>query len=147
MRHIDGAALYVRSPAPMATEKRQQTILGRLEALRNARAIDDVTVTYWFRQARDSDEDPVMPSVVALEAWAEDCDVSLTPAFEHHNRSNWFTGTEDDVVSLPVICLAFLADGDICAVYPHSGPSGYQSVIDGLDKLEAEATAESYSSP
>lgn len=146
MKHVDGATLYVRTPAPMATEKRRETILGRLEALRVAGAIDDVTVTYWFRQASATDGDPVMPSVVALEAWADDHDVSLEPAFEHHARSNWFTGTNDDVVSLPVICLALLAGGDICAVYPHVGPTGYQSVMDGIDTLEAETSAERYSS-
>lgn len=130
----------------MATEKRQETILGRLEALRRLGAIDDVTVTYWFRQARAAADDPVMPSVIALEEWAADHDVELTPAFDRHDRSNWYTGTSDAVVSLPVICLALLADDEICDVYPHVGPTGYRSVIDGLDTLEAETTAKRYGS-
>lgn len=145
MKHVDGALLHLRTPAPMATEQRRETVLGRLEALRVAGAIDDVTVTYWFRQASTAGGDPVMPSVLALEAWADEHDVSLGPAFDHHARSNWFTGTDDDVVSLPVICLALLADGEICAVYPHVGPAGHQSVMDGIDTLEAETEAERHS--
>ena len=146
MQHTTTATLYVRTPAPMATEKRQETILGRLEALRRSGAIDEVTVTYWFRQARVDDADPVMPSVIALEEWASANDVELTPAFDRHDRANWYTGAADSVVSLPVICLAVFSDGEICGVYPHVGPSGHQSVVDGLDSLEAETMAKRYPS-
>lgn len=122
----------------MATEKRQETVLGRLEALCEQDVIDDVTVTYWFRQAADTDVDPIMPSVVALESWASDNDITLTPAFDRHQRSNWFTGAEDAVVNLPVICLAILEDGDIRAVFPHRSRSGHHSVMEGIEQLEAE---------
>lgn len=142
MQHDTTVTLYVRTPAPMATEKRQETILGRIEALRRAGAIDGVTVTYWFRQARVDDSDPVMPSVVALEEWASDHHVELAPAFDRHDRANWYTGAADSVVSLPVICLAVFSDGEISGVYPHVGPAGYRSVVDGLDSLEAESMAE-----
>lgn len=121
----------------MATEKRQETILGRLEALCEQNVIDDVTVTYWFRQATDHDGDPVMPSVLALESWASANGFTLAPAFDRHQRSNWFTGAEDAVVNLPVICLAVLEDGEICAVYPHRSRSGHHSVTDGIEQLEA----------
>ena len=130
-----GVTLYVRTPAPMATKERQASVLGRLDALRAAEVLDDVTVTYWVRQA--TNDDAVMPSVGALEEWAEANDVTLAPAFDRHDRSNWYTGHDDVVVSLPVICLAVFEDEDIVSVYPHRGRNGNLSVSDGLDRLEA----------
>jgi hypothetical protein len=130
--------VYVRSPAPAATEQRQETVLGRLQSLRAAGAIDDFTVTYWFRQALDRDCDPSMPAVAELEAWASDYGVSLTPAFDRHDRSNWYTGIEDTVVTLPVLCLAIYEDDELRSVYPHVCEHGPRTVADGMEQLEAQ---------
>lgn len=131
-------AVYVRTPVAAETERRQDTVLARIGSLRENGAVDDLTVTYWNRAANVTADDPTLPSVVAMEQWAAANGVTLAPAFDRHDRSCWFTGVDDSVVTLPVICLAVFENDDLVGVYPHLGPSGPQSVGDCLDRLEAE---------
>ena len=142
MTQTTRAAVYVRSPAPAATEQRQETVLARLRSLRDCGAVDEFSVTYWFRQALDRDGDPTMPAVAELEAWAEDHSVSLAPAFDRHERHNWYTGIDDAVVTLPVVCLAVYEDDELTAVYPHVCEDGPRSVADGIEQLEAQLDIE-----
>lgn len=134
-------AVYVRSPAPAATEQQQQTVLARLRSLSEAGQVDDFTVTYWFRQAIERDGEPTLSSIAELEAWATDRGLSLAPALDRHERHNWYTGVDDAVVTLPVICLAIYEDDELRGVYPHVCPEGPRSVADGLDRLEAGSLA------
>jgi hypothetical protein len=137
MTHTRRAAVYVRSPAPAATEQRQETVLARLQSLRTAGVLEDFSVTDWVRQAIDGD--PALPTVADLQAWADDHGVSLAPAFDSHDRHNWYTGIDDAVTALPVVCLALYEDDELTAVYPHVCDRGPRSVADGMEQLEAEA--------
>ena len=127
--------MYLRSPVATETERRQNSVLGRADALRQQGLVDAVPVTNWNRLS--TGVDPLETSdVEALEQWAADNDCSLAPAFDRRDRHSVITGT-DSVVTLPVVCVACWEDDELVGVYPHLGPSGHCTVADGLDRIEA----------
>lgn len=133
--HSTRLAVYLRSPVPEETERRQSYVLGRADSLRRHGLVDQVSVGYWHRLStganpRESAE------IETLERWATDRGCSLAPAFDRHERHSLFTG-DDAVVTLPVVCLAYWEDNRLLGVYPHVGPCGHCTVADGLDRIEA----------
>lgn len=135
MNHTRRVTVYLRSPVPDETERRQASVLGRTDSLRQQGLLDDVDVEYWHRlstggDAREADD------IAAMEAWAAANDCSLAPTFDRHERHSAFTG-DDSVVTLPVVCLAYWEDDELAGVYPHVGPCGHCTVADGLDRIES----------
>jgi hypothetical protein len=135
MSHNTRLSVYLRSPVPSETERRQTGVLGRASSLRNEGLVDDVTVTYWRRLSMgDSPEESA--GIEAMEAWAAENGCSLATTFDHRNRQSAYTGA-DSVVTLPVVCLACWDGDELVGVYPHRGPRGHCSVADGLDRIES----------
>ncbi|WP_277541223.1 HTH domain-containing protein [Haloarcula laminariae] len=135
MSHNRRLAVYLRTPVASGTEQRQTSVLGRADALRQQRLVDEVTVTYWSRLS--TGVDPHQNSDIrALEQWAADNGCSLAPAFDRRDRHSAVTG-DDSVVTLPIACVAYWEGGELLGVYPHAGPSGHCTVADGLDRIEA----------
>jgi len=135
MSHIKKLAVYLRSPIPEETERRQNSVLGRAESLRQQGLIEEVTVTYWHRLATASDQREV-GEIEAMEQWAAKHNCTLAPTFDRHDRHSAYTG-DDSVVTLPVLCLAAWDNSGLVGVYPHVGPSGHCTVADGLDRVES----------
>jgi len=128
-------AVYLRRPVVDGTERRQISVLGRADALRRQRLVDEVVVIYWNRLSTGVDPRE-SADIEAMERWATDNGCSLVPAFDRHDRHSAFTG-DDAVVTLPVACVAYFEDDDLVGVYPHAGPCGHCTVADGLDRIEA----------
>lgn len=128
-------AVYLRSPVAEGTEQRQNSVLGRADALRQQELVDEVVVTYWNRLSTGVNPDETA-DIEALERWAADNGCSLVPAFDRHDRHSAFTG-DDSVVTLPVVAVACWEDDRLVGVYPHAGPCGHCTVADGLDRIEA----------
>ncbi len=135
MSHNRRLAVYLRSPVAEGTEQRQTSVLGRADALRRQRLVDEVVVTYWNRLSTGVDPRETS-DIEAMEQWATDSGCSLVPAFDRHDRHSAFLG-DDSVVTLPVACVAYWEDNDLVGVYPHAGPCGHCTVADGLDRIEA----------
>jgi len=128
-------AVYLRSPVPAGTEQRQSYVLGRADSLRRQGLVDELSVSYWHRLSTGIDPRETA-EIEALERWAADNGCRLTPAFERRDRHSAFTGN-DSVVTLPLVCVACWADDELVGVYPHTGPSGHCTAVDGLDRIEA----------
>ncbi|WP_254278736.1 HTH domain-containing protein [Haloarcula marina] len=128
-------AVYLRSPVPGDTERRQASVLSRAETLHQQEFVDDISVTYWHRLSTGSDTAEAA-EIAAMEAWAAEHDCTLAPTFDRHERHSAFLG-DDSVVTLPVVCLAYYEDDDLVGVYPHAGPCGHCTVTDGLDRIES----------
>ncbi|MBV0903087.1 HTH domain-containing protein [Haloarcula salina] len=132
---------FLRAPVATETQKRQETVLARIEALKESGAIDGVAVRHWKRLAELKAEDSVLPSLAEMDAWAAARGVTLEPAFDRHERRSGYTGVRDEVVTLPVVCVTVLDGDELVGVYPHVCPGGYRTVADCLDELESEPTA------
>lgn len=135
MSHNRRLAVYLRSPVAEGTEQRQNSVLGRADALRQQGLVEEVRVTYWNRLSTGEDRDETV-AIEALERWATDNGCSLVPAFERRERHSAFIG-DDFVVTLPVVAVACWEGGRLVGVYPHAGPCGHCTVADGLDRVEA----------
>ena len=135
MSHNRRLAVYLRRPVADGTERRQTSVLGRADALRQQGLVDGVDVTYWHRLS--TGVDPREASAIeTMEQWAADHGCTLAPTFDRHDRHSVFTG-DDSVVTLPVVCVACWEDDELVGVYPHLGPCGHCTVADGLDRIEA----------
>jgi len=135
MGHNRRLAVYLRRPVATETERRQNSVLGRVDALRQQGIVDGVDVTYWHRLSTGADPQEAA-DIETLERWATDNGCTLAPAFDRRNRRSAFTG-DDSVVTLPVACVACWEDGELVGVYPHAGPCGHCTVADGIDRIEA----------
>ena len=135
MSHNTRLSVYLRSPVPDKTERRQIGVLGRASALRNAGLVDEITVTFWHRLSTGIDL-AESADIEAMERWAAENGCTLAPTFDRRDRHSAYTGT-DSVVTLPVVCLACWDGDELLGVYPHAGPCGHYTVADGLDRIEA----------
>ena len=135
MSHNRRLAVYLRRPVASETERRQSSVLGRADALRQQELVDEVGVTYWGRLSTGVDPRETS-DIEALERWATDNGCTLAPTFDRHDRHNAFTG-DDAVITLPVVCVACWENDQLVGVYPHAGPCGHCTVADGLDRIEA----------
>jgi len=140
MTHISRLTVYLRSPIPAKTERRQAAVLGRVDSLRQQGLVDEVVVSYWSRLAAATDREEAV-EIAAMEAWATAHDCSLAPGLDHRDRHSAFTGDEA-LVFLPVVCLACWDDEEIVSVYPHRGPAGHCTVEDGLNRIESTLHSE-----
>jgi len=135
MSHNRRLAVYLRTPVATETEPRQNSVLGRVDSLRQQSLVDEVEVTYWHRLSTGVDPRETS-DIEAMEQWAVENGCSLAPALDRHDRHSVVTG-DDSVVTLPVVCVACWEDDRLVGVYPHVGPSGHCTVADGLDRIEA----------
>jgi len=135
MSHNTRLAVYLRTRVASETERRQNSVLGRADSLRQQGLVDEVEVTYWNRLSTGVDTRETS-DIEAMEEWAADSGCSLVPAFDRHDRHSVFIGN-DSVVTLPVACVACWEDDRLVGVYPHAGPRGHCTVADGLDRIEA----------
>lgn len=145
--------LYVRGSAPGADDRLDATI-DRLERLDAARMIDEIAVHTWDRRVRSdvSDGSPRVRSYVSdrvaeFEAWADRNGMTLRPSLDHRLLASAFTGDAQEVIVLPVMCLAVYADGVLCMVAPCSDGDTAYTVDDCLSILEVESDLDSMSPP
>lgn len=135
MSHDRRLSVYLRSPVPAETERRQTGVLGRADALRQQGLVDDLSVTYWNRLASAMNHQEGA-EIEAMERWAAEHGCTLAPGFDRHDRHSAYVG-DDSVVSLPLVCLTYWENDELVGVYPHTGPCGHCTVADGLDRIEA----------
>jgi len=132
--------LYLRESVPHAARQSQLTVLGRLRALAEAGAVDEVTVTTWAHRVDDTESVPSPARIAygAFEEWASRGGVSLDPAFDSHDCHSVFTDSHYRTTVYPVMCVAVYEDDDLVEVYPHSRNGQPVSVLDGLAMFECQ---------
>jgi hypothetical protein len=136
--------LYLRESVPAEAREVQQLILGRLRALNADGTLDELRVETWDHRARRDDRgvDTALTAYHVFDSWASARGVSMAPAFDEHRCRNAFTDSEYTTTTLPVLCLAVYEEGKLLAVYPHRGPEGAKTVLDGLELIEAETRSD-----
>ena len=133
--------LYVRADAPVV--ERRQSVIDRLKRLEGQDRIDGFRVHPWPRAislglADEIDGDGIRDVVRSFETWADRCDRHIRPPFDVRTTHSAITGESDELLVLPVICLAAYDTGDLVDVAPSSDGGSVYTVEDALDAIEAE---------
>jgi len=115
------------------------SVIDRLNSLDADDAIAEFDVQTWPDEiaiSEHTEHTRVVERYKEFELWATEADVSITPPFERRTVSS-LVGKSEDVLTVPIMCLA-VYDGDtLCGVYPHSDGGQTTSVADYLDFYES----------
>lgn len=138
--------LYIRAPT-IETGNRQQDVYDRLRSLNEAGDIAELSVEVWGMQVRiEDDANPAMDDThtrrvrdqyETFREWARGHGCELEPAFSICTTGSLITDHREQVVRLPMICLAVYDDTELIAVAPCSTDDGSYTVEDCLTRLEA----------
>lgn len=112
-------------------------VIDRLSSLRADGAIEDFSVETWPDEVALSEHTEHARVVEVYKeylTWASDHGVSITPPFQRRTASS-LVGDTQDVLTVPVMCLAVYDDG-LCGVYPCTSEGETWSVPDYLDAYE-----------
>jgi hypothetical protein len=113
-------------------------VIDRLGALASAGALDAYEVETWPDEIALSEHtrhDRVVETYEQFRAWADDTGVSITPPFDRRTVTS-LIGRTEEVLTLPVMCLAVYDDG-LRGVYPCNDGGETWTVTDYLDAYEA----------
>jgi hypothetical protein len=113
-------------------------IIDRLSSLHSEDAIDEFSVETWPDEVALSEYTEHARVVEVYKeylTWANEHDLSITPPFERRTASS-LVGDTQDVLTVPVMCLAVYQDG-LRGVYPCTRDGHTYSVADYLDAYEA----------
>lgn len=132
--------LYVRADAPVP--ERRDEVVDRLQYLSTHDRIADFEVIPWPRAVSlglaDRIADDGIPGTVrSFERWASRHGLRLRPQFDVRQSRSTITGETDDLLVLPVLCLAARDEDGLAWIVPvHDGASTV-TVEDALDALAA----------
>lgn len=111
-----------------------------LRACAAAGGIDELVLRSWPDQVRRSPESPeqdVLERFEAFRSWADRAGVDVEPPFETRTRTSMVSGSETDLLVLPLICVALYDEaGGLVGVYPHSADGETCTVEDAIDSLQ-----------
>ncbi len=113
-------------------------IVDRLGALQSAGDIADFEVETWPEEIALSEHtrhSRVVETYERFRTWADAAGVSITPPFDRRTVTS-LVGRSEEVLTLPVLCLAVYDDG-LCGVYPCSVGTETWTVTDYLDAYES----------
>jgi hypothetical protein len=133
--------VWMRELSPPPDDPRT-AVLSRLREFESDGLVDDVSVRVWGKHvpARDGAADEggssVRRRVADFRAWAERNGHSLGPAFYRHERSSMVSAERDEVIRLPLQCLAVYEEGRLVGVFPCSADGETNTVDDCLRRLE-----------
>jgi hypothetical protein len=132
--------LYVRADAPVVD--RRNAVIGRLERLERQDRIAGFRLSHWpsaisLDLVRERDDDGIHEVVRSFETWAGRNDRRITPSFDVRTPHSSITGESDDLLVLPVMCIAAYDGDDLVGVAPSSDGGSVHTVADALDSIEA----------
>jgi hypothetical protein len=135
--------LYVRADAPVV--ERRRSVIDRLKRLEGQDRIEEFRVHSWPRAisldlADEIEGDGIRDVVRSFETWAARRDRRIRPPFDVRTTHSTITGASDELLVLPVICLATYNTGNLVDVAPSSDGDSVYTVEDALDAIESEST-------
>ena len=135
--------LLMREPV-YGTHNRQQSTVSRIQELEEDEYISDFDVEIWGKRLNlDGDGWSHHATATArekfreFEAWADEHDCSLEPAFTRRTTRIDPGEEPNEVVELPIMCLAVYDDG-LRTILPCSDGDEIYTVDDGLRALADE---------
>jgi hypothetical protein len=114
-------------------------VIDRLGRFASAGTVSDYTVRTWPDEVALSEHtrhSRVVETYRQFRDWADDAGASITPPFDRRTVTS-LVGRTEEVLTLPVICLAVYDDDGLCGVYPCDDDEETWTVTDYLDAYEA----------
>jgi hypothetical protein len=137
--------LYVRSLLPDGAHDRQETVLERLGQLSEADRIDDYSVVAWGKQiapesaAAETEEGRyILNRIAEFKQWALSNNVSLSSFYQRRTVTSKASDRTYHAIRLPVMGLAEYIDGELTHVAPCTEGDVVHTIVDRLDRLEAD---------
>lgn len=130
--------LYVRADTPLP--ERRSTVIDRLRRLERTDRIAGFTVHPWPRAVSldlvtEIDDESVLGVFRSLESGADRRGHSIRPPFDVHTARSAITGETDELLVLPVICLAVNRNQELIGVFPCRERGSVLTVGDALDAI------------
>jgi hypothetical protein len=128
----DGTRVVLWTRRPVCGPRTE--IIDRLSSLRARGQIDDFTVQTWPDEVAISEHtrhSRVIENYERFRSWAEETEVTIIPPFDRRTVST-LVGRSEEVLTLPVLCLAIYEDG-LCGVYPCTDGDETLTVTDYVD--------------
>jgi hypothetical protein len=134
------ADLYVRADAPISEQRSE--LLDTLDRLQRERRLAEFAVHPWpnavsLDLVEAAAEDSIAGVVRSFERWAGDRGVSIRPPFAVRRSHSEITGETDELLVLPVVCLAAYDGEELVGVYPCCTGGSTVTVADALATIEA----------
>jgi len=132
----DGVVMRLWTRRPVCGPRTE--IIDRLSALSAADSLADFEIETWPDEVslgEYTEHSRVVETYEVFSEWAAETGVSITPPFERRTATS-LVGRTEDVLRVPMLCLAVYDDG-LCGVYPCSDGDRTYSVADYLDAYEA----------
>ncbi|WP_136591557.1 HTH domain-containing protein [Salinigranum halophilum] len=133
--------VWMRDLSPPPGDPRKN-VLSRLRAFEAEGFVDEVSVRVWGKNvtvSREEDDEGrtvIRERVSEFQRWAERNGHSLEPAFRWRDQSSMVSEGGNEVIRLPLQCLAVYADDNLVAVFPCSMNGETNTVGDCLARLE-----------
>lgn len=134
--------LWTRRPVSGARTE----VIDRLSAFRSEGTIADFEVETWPDEVvvtEQSRHSSVVDVHERFSVWADEAGVSIEPPFDRRTVTS-LVGRSEEVLSLPVLCLAVYDGEDLRGVFPCDDGTDTWTVTDYLDACE---TIESVPAP
>lgn len=131
----DGTEMVLWTRRPVCGPRTE--VIDRLSKLQSEEAIASFTVETWPTEVAISEHTEhgrVVEMYKEFLLFAEENGLSITPPFERRTVSS-LVGESEDVLTLPIMCLAVYDDG-LSGVYPCTDGDQTWSVADYLDAFE-----------
>lgn len=140
--------VWLRDEVPPGVYDRQERTLARLDGVRTAGVVGDVTVRTWGRRMRldagaTPADDRAHESVESFRQWAAERGHDLEPGFQVREVCSLVADEIHEVLTFPLVCVALYRDGAVRGVFPCSSEEGVHTVEDCLVDLETLAEAAS----
>lgn len=144
----------VREHTPAGVYERQRSVCERLQRLRRAGKVADVSVAVGGKQAParpetgsneiDDRARSIRETYRAFEAWASRSGCALTPAFDTRECGTLVSDEQHEVIVFPMMYLALYLGDEVRAVFPHSTDDGIRTVEDGLAAIAADGWGDNH---
>jgi hypothetical protein len=118
-------------------------VIDQLSKLRTDGVIADFEIRTWpdeIALSEHTEHSRVVEQYKEFLLWADDHDVSITPPFERRRVSS-LVGKSEEVLTVPIMCLAVYEDDDLRGVYPNTDDGETTSVTDYLDAYSTDRSA------
>lgn len=133
--------LYVRGDSPSV--KQRDDVIERLKRLERQDRITEFRIHPWPRAisldlVTESEGEEIHEVVRTFERWADQHDRDIQPSFDVRTADSSITGQSDELLVLPVMCVAIYHEGKLVDIAPCRDGKSIRTVQDALDAIAAE---------
>jgi hypothetical protein len=142
--------LFVRSLSPEGARVEQESVIDRLQALRDRGILADVSLTIWGSRLRPTSAHrtetggEILDTIDRLEAWADRQEPPRSLCFDSRTVRSTITGEHETELVLPLICLAVSEGDHLRCVAPWREGEVVHTVTDCLDAISDPTAIEAH---